>query len=86
LPDTTALVRLRARPTGKSLVDWSMIMAKDEIRVTITRSEAADRLGKIAHQLRNGSVSIGGSNVEVAKDVEFKAETKSDKLEFEVKW
>ena len=61
-------------------------MAHDKSRMSITRAEAADRLEQIALQLRNGSVSLGGSKFDVANEVEFEAEAKSDKLELEIKW
>ena len=38
-------------------------MAHDKSRMSITRAEAADRLEQIALQLRNGSVSLGGSSL-----------------------
>ena len=53
-------------------------MAHDKSRMSITRAEAADRLEQIALQLRNGSVSLGGSKVDVANEVEFEGETASD--------
>ena len=60
---------------------------RDKIRMSITRAEAADRLEQIALQLRNGSVSLGGPKVDVAKRrLNSKAKRKSDKLELEIKW
>ena len=61
-------------------------MSGDKVRMNVTRAEAADRLEQIALQLRNGAVSLGGPRLDVANDVEFKSEAKSDKLEVEIKW
>ena len=62
-------------------------MSKHKIRERMSRLEAAEHLGTLSKQLREGSVSIGDeTKVPVAGDVEFKAELKDDEFELELKW
>ena len=52
----------------------------------LTRAQAADRLVRIAEQLREGTVVIGDDTVAVPERVYLEIELEDGELELELKW
>jgi amphi-Trp domain-containing protein len=62
-------------------------MSSSKIKEHVTRAAAANKLAKLADELRNGSVSFRGSPlVSVTDEVDLKGELEDDELKLEIKW
>jgi amphi-Trp domain-containing protein len=61
-------------------------LCKSKMRQAVTRAEAADRLAKMADQLREGSISLQTLKVAVADDVQLQEKLEDDEFKIELKW
>lgn len=67
--------------------DQVIIMSKSKSREQLSRTDVADRLSRLAEQIRGGNIAVGSSaNVIVPDQVELETEIEDDELKLEIKW
>lgn len=62
-------------------------MSKSKSRERLNRTDLADRLSRLAEQIRGGRIALGPSaDVILPDQLELETEIKDDELKLEIKW